>query len=146
LSTDVKVFPCGKNGRNEQALTARYWVETRKGPSRTEAGPVSKGFFVSFHPVSSHFIRPWRATPPLPPSRGSANARNTRCSCSASIPEPFTRLVSRRLLDLDARRFFQIALSRQKDAGRPESEEETPTVTVGPVRPAVAGRVYSSFM
>lgn len=53
MSTDVKVFPCGRNGRNEQPLTARYWIETRRRPSRTEAGPVSKGFFVSFHPVLS---------------------------------------------------------------------------------------------
>jgi len=54
---------------------------------------------------------PWRTS-----SRncGNANGRNTRCNCSASIPEPCTRLVSRRLSFTLVRYFSR---SRSPDAG-----------------------------
>lgn len=117
LSTNVKVFPCGKS---ERPLAVHRRIEARGDRDRSESGVDSSLPFVPSHLVSSRFIfsfSSWRATP-LPPSRGSANARNTRCSCSASIPEPCTRLVSR-YLHPRSRRFFRSRFfdGRRKELG-----------------------------
>jgi len=94
--------------RNEQPLAARCRIEVQSlRTSRTAGLKVEDSRLISFGPFS--LVSSWRATPF--PSYGSANARNTRCSCSASILESYTRLVSRRLhFIFRCATLFQIAL------------------------------------
>lgn len=85
LSTDVKVFPCGRSEQLPSALVTvalAVIVEVPNGRSGSQLIEDSSLFSLD-SPAWS------------PTRRGSANARNTRCSCSASIPGPCTRLVSR---------------------------------------------------
>lgn len=96
--------PCSfVNGRQGVPVRKERAAACRPTPdkARSQGGP--RPFhewrtprFPSSRLVLLRFVPSWRTTPLLP-SRGSANARNTRCSCSAFIPEPCTRLVSRRL-------------------------------------------------
>lgn len=117
LSTDVKVFPCG---RSEQlpsivviVVAAAAVVVAEKPSGRSGARLIEDSSL--FSPDSPAW------------SRGSANARNTRCSCSASIPGPCTRLVSRS------------PLCSFRFASRPSNDRR-------PVVLWAAGWVCSSFM
>lgn len=138
LSTD-KVFPCG---RARWAASQLFPDESRRTDSR-ERTIIPR--------PSRPILIPSRGAPA--PSRGSANARSTRCSCSTSIPGPCTRLVSRRLpSSYDTTLFFRSgSIIRGRGRGRGGRQGARDSVADGPprrspVKSLVAGRVCSSFM